>query len=99
MAAKKKTAGQLDREIAEALAGIPARDAWKIGDKVVLHGKPYTIMREAKPVEFWVKVRDKEPTHGVVTERAYDLIAGDDLDSFDAEFVPQIAGSWLRVRR
>ena len=36
MTAKKKTAAQLDREIADALAGTPARDAWKIGDKVAL---------------------------------------------------------------
>lgn len=97
-ATKKKSAAQLQREIDEALANKSVPTSWNIGDKVKYRGRPYIIVREAKPLEFWVKVRDKEPTHGVVTERAYDLIAGDDPDSFEAEFVPRIQASDLRVR-
>jgi hypothetical protein len=99
--ATKKSPAQLDREIAEALGAARSHHLskrWQIGDKVLYQGKPYIIVREATPLDFWVKVRDKEPTHGTVSIRAYDLMAGDDPDSWDAEFQPRIQADALRVR-
>lgn len=98
---RKTSPAQLEREIAESLARSPTMArarSWQVGDKVLYQTKPYIIVRVAKPLEFWVKVRDKEPTHGVVSQPAYDLVAGDDPDSWDAAFLPQIQADMLRVR-
>jgi hypothetical protein len=76
------------------------RDNWNIGDKVTYHGKAYTIVREAKPLEFWIR-QGFDTFHSVVTMRAFDLIAGDDPDTmdFDLDFQAQIQGDALRFRK
>jgi hypothetical protein len=102
--ATKKTPAQLDREIADILATRPASTRghatakrWKIGDKVMYYGRPYTIVREAKPIAFSVGDPDFQDTQTVIVN-AFDLIAGDDPDSFDADFLPRIQEDALRVR-
>jgi hypothetical protein len=100
--AVKKTSAQLDREIAEVLTAPRRSHAtakrWEIGDKVSYYGRPYTIVREAKPIAFSVGDPDFQDTKTVLVN-AFDLIAGDDPDSFDAEFLPRIQEDALRIRR
>ena len=73
-------------------------ERFTVGDKVRYRSRDWTIVKVAKPLDFWITPGIREGDGHVVTVPAYDLIQGDDVDSFDADFAPRIQQDALRCR-
>lgn len=73
---------------------IKIEAVYKVGDRVVWRGKRCTVARVAKPIRFDV---GSYPDRHIEVMPAFDLVAGDDVDSFEADFYPRVQQDEIRV--